>query len=106
MAQRVQVILVDDVDGGRADETVSFSLDGTRYEIDLSTARAKELRADLQRWVEKARRVGAKPRAASRAGKSGDVAAIRAWAKAKGLAVNERGRISAEVRQAYATRKV
>jgi hypothetical protein len=105
MAQRVQVILVDDVDGGRADETVSFSLDGTHYEIDLSATRAKELRADLKRWVEKARRVGAKSRAASRTGKAGDVATIRAWAKANGLAVNERGRISAEVRQAYASRK-
>ena len=107
MAQRVQVVLVDDVDGSNADETVTFSLDGINYEIDLSTKRAKELRSDLQQWVAKARRVSAKSKGAPRGAKKGkgDVAAIRAWAKSKGLAVSERGRISAEVRQAYASRK-
>jgi hypothetical protein len=103
MAQKVQVILVDDVDGGQADETVSFALDGTNYEIDLSAARARELRDDLEKWVSKARKVGAR---GSRSGRTSDVAAIRAWAKANGVAVSERGRISAEVRQAYAARKV
>lgn len=104
MAQKVQVVLVDDIDGGQADETVSFALDGTHYEIDLKASRAKELRADLDRWISKARRVGARGRG-SRSGRSTDVAAIRAWAKANGIAVSERGRISAEVRQAYAARK-
>ena len=44
MAQKVQVILVDDIDGGAADETVSFSLDGVSYEIDLSTKNAASFR--------------------------------------------------------------
>jgi hypothetical protein len=105
MAQRVQVILVDDVDGGSADETVSFALDGVTYEIDLAARRASEFRAAMEPWVRHARRVGTR---ASRSGRSsrstGDVAAIRAWAKSHGYAVNERGRISADIRQAYAAR--
>jgi len=44
MAQRTQVILIDDIDGGKADETVTFALDGTTYQIDLSTYHAGELR--------------------------------------------------------------
>jgi len=104
MAQKVQVILVDDVDGGQADETVSFALDGTNYEIDLSASRAKELREDFDRWVSKARKVGARARG-NRTGRTSDATAIRAWAKANGIAVSERGRVSAEVRQAYAARK-
>jgi hypothetical protein len=105
MAQKVQVILVDDVDGGPADETVSFSLDGVRYEIDLAARRASDLRAAMEPWVAHARRVGTR---ASRPGRSsrgsGEVAAIRAWAKSHGFAVNERGRIPADIRQAYAAR--
>lgn len=103
MAQKVQVVLLDDIDGGPADETVSFALDGIGYEIDLSAARARDLRAALEPWTAKARRVGVR-----RVGRSGrtasDVAVVRAWAKTHGLAVNERGRISAEVRAAYAAR--
>ncbi len=106
MAQRVQVILIDDVDGGHADETVSFALDGVSYEIDLATARAEELRASLEPWVTQARRVGTRSTRGSRPGRSPEVAMIRAWAKSNGLAVNERGRIPAEVRQAYAARSV
>lgn len=106
MAQKVQVILIDDVDGGHADETVSFAIDGVSYEIDLASARAEELRASFEPWVAHARHVGIRSARGARQGKSSEVAAIRAWAKSKGLPVNERGRISAEVRQAYAARSV
>jgi hypothetical protein len=107
MAQKVQVVLIDDVDGGHADETVSFALDGVSYEIDLSAARARELRSTFEAWVARARRVGARSTRGTRPGRSsGDVATIRAWAKSNGVAVNERGRISAEVRRAYAARAV
>src|SRR4051812_50119181 len=58
MAQKVQVILVDDVDGGEASETVSFSLDGVSYEIDVSESNAGALRDALAPWVGHARRVG------------------------------------------------
>ncbi|WP_448059024.1 histone-like nucleoid-structuring protein Lsr2 [Cellulomonas hominis] len=106
MAQKVQVLLVDDVDGGTADETVSFSLDGVSYEIDLTTEHAAELRGALATWVGHARKVGGRTgsgRPTTRAGRtsSGDAGAIRAWAKSNGFTVSERGRISAEVRKAY-----
>ncbi|MFI2753107.1 Lsr2 family protein [Cellulomonas sp. P22] len=106
MAQRVQVLLVDDIDGGTADETVSFSLDGVSYEIDLTSAHATELRDALATWVGHARKIGG--RSASTRGTrprrttgGADAGAIRDWAKANGHSVSERGRISAEVRAAY-----
>src|SRR3954467_2454641 len=76
MAQKVQVILVDDVDGGEAAETVSFALDGVSYEVDLSEKNASALRDALGPWVGHARRVGGRSsggrsRAASAAGGSG-----------------------------------
>ena len=58
MAQKVQVTLVDDLDGSEAEETVSFSLDGAAYEIDLSEQNASELRSAFDRYVEAARRAG------------------------------------------------
>jgi len=99
MAQKVQVILIDDVDGSTADETVTFSLDGTSYEIDLTSRRAAELRDALAPWIANARRTNSRSSRSSRS--SGDVAAIRSWAKTHGHPVSERGRISAEVRAAY-----
>lgn len=109
MAQKVQVILVDDIDGGEATETVSFSLDGTSYEIDLSEDNATKLREVFAPYVGQARRAGrvaaparARRTAAPRSGGSGtDNGAIRAWAKENGHSVSERGRISGEVREAY-----
>ena len=107
MAQKVQVILVDDLDGGSADETVTFALDGVSYEIDLTTDNAAKLRDSLSTWVGHARKVsrsGAKParRPSSRAATGGSSAnTIREWARSSGYSVNERGRISAEIRAAY-----
>jgi len=111
MAQRVQVVMTDDVDGGVAEETVSFGVDGSGDEIDLSSVNAGTLRDAFAPFVGAARRSGrpsgrsrsnvAAPRAASRSG-GGDNAAIREWAKANGHPVSERGRISGQVRDAYA----
>src|SRR4051812_28122535 len=106
MAQRVQVVLEDDLDGGKADETVLFGLDGTTYEIDLSKKNAAKLRDALAGYVGSARRVsgrrgGAAGRARGRGRSASDSADIRAWAKENGYEVSERGRISAEVRAAY-----
>ena len=104
MAQKVQVLLVDDIDGGAADETVTFALDGVSYEIDLTTANAAALRDAFGPWVGHARKVGGRPaRAATPRSRSsrGDAQAIRDWAKAHGHKVSERGRISAEVKAAY-----
>ena len=104
MAQKISVILIDDVDGKPADETVVFGIDGTQYEIDLSVANANALRADLAKWVENARKVPARGRgrrsAVAPAGR-GDSALVRKWAAANGYEVSPRGRISAEVRAAY-----
>ncbi len=99
MAQKVQVVLVDDVDGGPADETLRFSVENTQYEIDLSTAHATEMRAAFAPWLSAARKVAGKSSAKSRTGS--DTSKVRAWAKANGYDVSERGRISATVRSAY-----
>ena len=108
MAQRVVVSLVDDLDGGQAEETVEFGLDGKSYEIDLSGANAAKLRATVADYVAAARRPSGRRRA--RAGVS--VAArpvvdreqnqaIREWARGQGRNVSERGRIPADVIEAY-----
>ncbi|GAA4906803.1 Lsr2 family protein [Streptomyces coeruleoprunus] len=107
MAQKVQVLLVDDLDGGEADETVTFALDGKTYEIDLTTANADKLRGLLEPYTKSGRRTGG--RAAGGRGKgrgtatsgSPDTAKIRAWAKENGYNVNDRGRVPADIKQAY-----
>lgn len=103
MAQRVSIVLEDDIDGSDADETVTFALDGTTYEIDLSAKNAAKLRDALAPYIGHARRTAGRRssgRSSSRSAKR-DVADIRAWAKANGYKVSERGRISAEVQAAY-----
>lgn len=106
MAQRVQIILEDDYDGSEADETVSFGLDGVEYEIDLSSKNAAELRESLAVWTAHARKTGGRRRrAAATTTKSAETSSspsdIRAWAQSEGLEVSSRGRVSAEVREAY-----
>lgn len=102
MAQVVTRSLVDDLDGGTADETVTFGIDRGVYELDLSSVNAGELRDSLARYLAKARRVNTSPRAA-RSGSSTparnreQTAAIRNWARGEGMQVSDRGRISAEV---------
>ena len=105
MAQKVQVILVDDIDGGSADETVSYALDGVVYEIDLSEGNAAKMRDVLAPYVGTARRVSGRSAAGRgrgrRAGRDSRTAQIREWARANGQQVNERGRIPASVVEAY-----
>ena len=100
MARRTFVELVDDMDGGTADETVSFALDGVAYEIDLTAENAAELREAFGVWAGKARRVGGRRQRGTTA-RGEDTAKIRAWAQEHGYSVGDRGRIPAEVRQAY-----
>ena len=104
MAQKVNIVLVDDIDGNDADETVSFALDGKEYEIDLNSANAQKLRDALAPYVGHARRAngrsGGRRRARTESGAS--AAEIREWARENGWDVPERGRVSAEVREAYA----
>lgn len=99
MAQRVNIVLVDDIDGSDAEETVSFALDGREYEIDLSKANADKLRDALALYVGHARRGGGR-RGRNRTG-GPTPSDIRAWARENGFSVPDRGRVSATVREAY-----
>jgi hypothetical protein len=111
MARKVQVILSDDLDENLpADETVSFSLDGTSYEIDLAEKNAKELRDVFSRYVSAARKVGRGGRSSGGSGRGRgtggrmdreQAGAIRDWARKNGHAVSDRGRIPASVVEAY-----
>ncbi len=103
MATRTAVALEDDLDGGPADETLRFGLDGSEYEIDLSKKNAKAFRNQLAPFVEHARKAGRTQhrwsvRTSSRRERSVD---IRAWAKDKGIPVSARGRIPASVVEQY-----
>ncbi|WP_413451485.1 Lsr2 family protein [Georgenia phoenicis] len=108
MVQKVMVTLIDDVDGTPADETVLFSLDGVNYEIDLTTDNAAKLRDALAPWVGHARRAGGRRTGGGRSsrrssgGGNSDAAKVREWARANGYTVSDRGRIPAEVTEAYA----
>jgi hypothetical protein len=99
MAQQVNIVLVDDIDGSAADETVSFALDGKEYEIDLSTKNAGKLRDAVAPYVGHARKAAGRRRGGRANGPS--PADIRAWARDNGFNVPDRGRVSAEVRDAY-----
>lgn len=107
MAKKVTVTLIDDFDGqGAADETVEFGVDGVTYEIDLSTKNAAKLREDVNRWTGNARRVSGRRRGRSSSGRRGTIdreqsAAIREWARRNGHNVSTRGRIPAEVIEAF-----
>jgi hypothetical protein len=104
MAQKVQTLLIDDLDGGEADGTVRFGLDGSEYEIDLSAKHADALRKALAPYLGAARRVSGS--AARRPGRSGRRAAntdganptaVREWAKSQGIEVKDRGRVPADL---------
>lgn len=104
MAQKIQTLLVDDLDGGQADDTVRFGLDGIDYEIDLSVKHAEALRKALAPYLATARRApGSAARRPGRGGRrsasSGGAAptAVREWARSQGIAVKDRGRVPADL---------
>jgi len=101
MAQKVQTLLVDDLDDSKADGTVRFGLDGTDYEIDLNAEHAQQLRDVLTRYTTAARRVSSTRRPAHsgrKAAPSGlNTTEVREWAKDQGIDVKDRGRIPAEL---------
>src|SRR3979411_3300048 len=106
MAQRIQTLLIDDLDGGEARGTARFGLDGTEYEIDLSAAHSDELRSALQQYLAHARRAGGTARSAARTRRGGpavDTAKVREWAKGQGIEVKDRGRVPADVVEQYQT---
>jgi hypothetical protein len=111
MAQRTVILFEDDLDGGEAAGTVRFSLDGVEYEIDLSEKNAAALRAAIDPYVRAGRRIGGRrvispsvPRVHIGAATKTDpaqLAAIRDWARRRGLEVKDRGRIPAEIVAQY-----
>lgn len=104
MGQKVQVLLIDDIDGSEASETITFGLDGVTYEIDLSSKNADKLRKELAHYVESARKASAPARRRRELVRLGreQSARIREWAKSRGYKVNERGRIPANIVYEYA----
>ena|ERR1022692_1961784 len=103
MSRSVSVIITDDLDGSANAETVSFGVGGATYEIDLGSTNRARLETAFAPFMEAGRRVPASNRGGTgRAGGSrADRTAVRAWAKASGLMVSERGRISADVMRQY-----
>lgn len=103
MAQKVNIVLVDDLDDTAATQTVSFGLDGTSYEIDLNDKNAAALREALAGYLGAARKVsgGAKRGRRSAAALGPSSKQIRDWARSNGFEVSDRGRVPAEVRQAF-----
>jgi len=117
MAKQVITLLTDDLDGGEADRTVEFGLDGVNYTIDLSEKNAGKLRKALDPYLAVATRVGRSGsggdgRAARRtappvSGRSSrdQNQAIREWANKNGYEVSERGRIPSSIVEAYHTKR-
>ena len=105
MAQKIQTLFIDDIDGSDAEGTVRFALDGTDYEIDLNADHTTALRGALAVYVAHARKVSGASRRVSRgAGRKAsaiDTAAVRAWAREQGIDIKERGRVPATIVAQY-----
>jgi nucleoid-associated protein Lsr2 len=102
MAQKIQTLFIDDLDGSEAARTVRFGLDGAEYEIDLNTGHAEALRSVLGRYAEAGRGISGPRRPARsgrrRAGAGGaNSTQVRDWARSQGIEVKDRGRIPAEL---------
>jgi hypothetical protein len=101
VAQRTQVFYIDDIDGSHADGTVRFGLDGTAYEIDLNKKHADQLAKVMRPYIDAARK--ASSRRAPQGGRPArqNQSEVRAWARAKGLKVSDRGRIPSDLLARY-----
>ena len=106
MAQKIETLFIDDIDGGEAEGTIRFGLDGAEFEIDLSRKHSQELRSALGIYISHARKVGTARRAGIRSGRrpsSVDTTAVRAWARDQGIDIKERGRVPAGIVEQYHT---
>jgi hypothetical protein len=110
VAQRV--VLTDDLDGSEAIQTLSYTVDGQEYEIDLSEENIQRFHEALEPFVSKESRklyVNLQPtrrgrgdgRRRSSTGSRDDIPQIRAWAESQGMDVSARGRIKKEIIDAY-----
>jgi len=105
VAQKIQTLFIDDLDGGEAEGTVRFGLDGAEYEIDLSKEHTDALHSALGKYVEHARKIGGTARRQVRGGRRGavaiDTAKVREWAKEQGIDIKDRGRVPANIVEKY-----
>jgi hypothetical protein len=105
MAQKIQTLFIDDIDGGEAEGTVRFALDGTDYEIDLNARHTEDLRNTLANYVAHARKVGGTARRGTARGgrrpSAVDTVAVRTWARENGIDIKDRGRVPADVVAKY-----
>src|SRR5579859_3122885 len=109
VAQKITTLFIDDIDGGAAEGTVRFALDGTEYEIDLNAKHSDELRSALGKYVSHARKVGGASRrggrvagrAAGRANPTLNTTEIRNWARENGYDIKDRGRVPADLVAKY-----
>jgi hypothetical protein len=104
MAQRIQTLFIDDIDGGAADGTVRFGLDGADYEIDLSGEHSEELRSALGKYIQHSRKVGGAARRPARgrgAASAVDTVKVREWARENGFEIKDRGRVPADLVAKY-----
>ncbi|QWW19784.1 Lsr2 family protein [Schaalia sp. 19OD2882] len=102
--KKTQVVLIDDIDGSVGESTIPFSFKGVNYEIDLSAENLAKFESELAEWIGAARRVGGRAigtRGRKSAGTGGRTAQIREWARGQGLKVSDRGRIPAEIVEAF-----
>ncbi len=109
MAKRVEIVVTDDLGGGEATQTVRFALDGRELEIDLTDENAIRLRKAFLPYIAAGRRSGGRGSGSLSSGMSrdrsststGDLTAVRAWARANGYEVADRGRVKGEILEAY-----
>lgn len=114
MAKQQISVLTDDLDGSDAEGTLTFSVDGSRYEIELSKKNRAAFDKATAPYIEAARKIrgggstpterGAASRSAAAAGKRTDLTDIRTWARKRGWDVSDRGRIAAEIVDSYDSR--
>ena len=104
MAQKVQTLYIDDIDGSEAAGTVRFGLDGVDYEIDLSAGHADELHAALRTYIDHGRKVGGTSRRGPRPRRACgaiDTTAVRSWAREQGIDIKDRGRVAGGIAAKY-----
>lgn len=100
--RQARFVLIDDIDGSTAQETVVFGVGRQQYEIDLNSEHLAEFTADMERWVKHARRVSSRRGARTvHSPASNDAALIRTWAADRGIKLSSRGRIPAAIRDQY-----
>jgi len=104
MAQKIQTLFIDDIDGGEAEGTVRFAIDGAEYEIDLSAQHNEELRGIFKNYIAHSRKTGGAARRGARSARKPsaiDTVAARAWARENGYDIKERGRVPASIVTKY-----